>query len=279
MDTSDSQSDSPLNQSLPCTPSYASSSISSKLNDTTSSSFFPSIYNTNNNNISSNSSINAFNSGAEQSTTEYKYYRPIVSKKLHHSQSFSTPAFDANTVSQTSSNYTLHQIRNSLIDKITLNQYNQSNFQREQILKQIKSLELQLELQKQQDESVQRLQQSSYLFNQRIIQQQQLQQQLQQQQQLPQPVGRQLQQQQINRAFNPRKTLQLPKSSSSGNINCSPNTTNSFSMLNNDQLCRLLSQNLESNLIGQQLQQQTVGTASNKPALYQYQQYNFNPDQ
>ena len=110
---------------------------------------------------SSNSSL----SKAEQ-FTECKNYSHIVSKKLHNSQSFLTPIFEANNLSRSSSNYALNQTHNL------------------------------------------------------------------------------------------------------------PNNNDIFPMMISEQLCRLLVQNLESNLLCRKLQPgQNMGAVNNKPVLYQY--FNF----
>jgi len=161
----------------------------------------------------------------------------------------------------------LNQIRNSLIDKILLNEYNQSNFQREQILKEIRKIEQQIELvtqQQLQQQQQEELNSNILSFNQRVIQQQ-LQQQQQQQHlksnQTQQQIGSRLFQQQINRTFNPRKsTSTMPKSNTIGNFT------------NNDQLCRLLSQTKQGNFLSQQ---HSSGVSSGNIGKSSFNQYNL----
>ena len=158
--------------------------------------------------------------------------RSITANRLSQSHSFSFPSstMSGNQMSLKS----LNQLRNSLIDKILLNEYNQSNFQREQILNEIGKLDLQIELAtKQQQEASSNI----LSFNQRILQQQQ--QQLKHSQTQHQIGSHRLLQQQINRSFNPRKSSTMPKSSTIGNFT------------NNDQLCWILSQSKQGNFLNQ----------------------------
>jgi hypothetical protein len=231
-----------------------SSSFSSRLNEAASS-FVPS--------SSFHHTTNATSSPDNKAPC-----RPITGNRLAHSQSFS---FSSSSSSHSPTSLTRHlslrslnQIRNSLIDKILLNEYNQSNFQREQILKEIRKIELQIELvtQQQQQQQQQEVNSNILSFNQRVIQQQ-LQQQQQQlkSSQTQQQIGSRLFQQQINRTFNPRKsTSTMPKSNTIGNFT------------NNDQLCRLLSQSKQGNFLSQQ---HSGGVSSGSIGKSSFNQYNL----
>ena len=178
-------------------------------------------------------------------------YRPITANRLNHSQSFSFPS--STTPSNQLSLKSLNQLRNSLIDKILLNEYNQSNFQREQILNEIGKLDLQIDLATKQQQQKQEASSNILSFNQRLIQQHQP-----KNNQTQQQMGSRLLQQQINRSFNPRKSSTMPKSNTIGNFT------------NNDQLCWLLNQSKQGNFLNQQ--SSSSGSSIGKS---QFNQFNF----